>query len=242
MKKGSSRRQAQIGPSTRGTTRRIEGRRHSRIEITSGPVKTLFKLLGRKDSKGKLRIGSEFAERVTAMQKVAGAVLRRRALPDVPIVYVTRTSPSRWQSHRPAASDFKSSSTIELYVRQRGVDRDSPEDLAARILTTIAFMEANPALATGLAFELGRLWTLLRVYATESAPGVKGGALGALSKRREAEAWQERIASKVERFIAAGKSNSNVGALLAPTASRAPRTVAAYAAKVRKTWAKKSAK
>ena len=218
---------------------RIEGRRHSRIEITSGPAKELFKKLGRPDGKGGYRIGSEFSEHVAAIKKAAAAILRACGLPDVVRLFVTKSAPDRWQPQQPAEDDFKSASTVDYYVRKRGFMRDSRQDLAARILVTAARMESNPEQAKSLVFELGQFWMLLRVYAAESAPGMRGGSRAALTKRRRAAAWQTKSVDAVKQYIAAGRTDSNIGALLANRAGKAPRTVAAFAAKVRKDLGKR---
>jgi len=69
----------------------------------------------------------------------------------------------------------------------------------------------------------------------------KGGTKGAATKKRRAAAWRVRIKAKVARCIVAGKTDSNIGALLAAQAGKAARTVAGFAAQVRAKRDKKSA-
>lgn len=229
-----------LKPVTRGqTTSRIEGRRHSRIQITSGPPEILFKKFGRPDGKGGFRLGADFGECVAEIRTIAGSILRARRLPDVPRVFFTKSEPSSWRTDPASPTEFACGSTIDHYVRKQGFALDSREDLAARIIVTIARMQSNPRSAEQHAFELGRLWTLLRVYTAESAPGAKGGKRAALTKRERAAAWQQRITGAVMRHIAVGRSDSNIGALLASNAGKSARTVAAYAAKVRENFGRK---
>ena len=228
----------------RTITTRVEGKRHSRIEITSGPIKELFKRFGQPDGKGGYRIGSKFSDHIAAIKNRAASILRTGGLPDVPNVYFTKSAPGTWQTKVPPEADFAGACSIDYYVRQRGFARDSRQDLAARILATTARMEANPSEAPRLAFELGQLCMLLRVYAAESAPGRKGGSLGPLTKRQRATEWRRKVAPAVKRYIAEGRSDSNIGALLTGVAGKTARTVAGYAAVVRRELARseKSAK
>jgi hypothetical protein len=61
-----------------------------------------------------------------------------------------------------------------------------------------------------------------------------GGANAAAEKKRKAKSWQQKIEKKALRMLKAGKTCSNIGALLALDAGRAPGTVAKYAARLQK--------
>jgi len=67
-----------------------------------------------------------------------------------------------------------------------------------------------------------------------SKPAAKGGRASAKGKKDRAAAWQIAIKPLVERYIAAGKTNSTIGALLASKTGKSAETVRRFAAKVQK--------
>ena len=53
------------------------------------------------------------------------------------------------------------------------------------------------------------------------------------AKQEAADAWKDRIRSQVLKYIAAGRSDGNIGRLLASNAERAAGTVEKFAAEER---------
>jgi hypothetical protein len=60
-----------------------------------------------------------------------------------------------------------------------------------------------------------------------------GGKTSSAPRQEGAEKWQARIKPEVKRLLKAGRSNENIGALLAANAERDAGTVADFAAEVR---------
>jgi hypothetical protein len=63
--------------------------------------------------------------------------------------------------------------------------------------------------------------------------GKAGGEEGSHTRRNKADRWRGDIRPEVHRMIKAGKTDINIGALLAAKAGRDAETVAAFAATVR---------
>ncbi|MGE0875658.1 MAG: hypothetical protein AB7O31_13425 [Burkholderiales bacterium] len=63
--------------------------------------------------------------------------------------------------------------------------------------------------------------------------GRDGGKQSAERKRQRATAWQKSIAPRVADLIGKGKTDANIGALLAKDAGRSPDTVRRLSAKIR---------
>lgn len=61
----------------------------------------------------------------------------------------------------------------------------------------------------------------------------EGGAKAARSKQARAADWQRRIEPQVRRYLAAGKTDSNIAALVADDVERAPETVRRFIARLR---------
>ena len=78
---------------------------------------------------------------------------------------------------------------------------------------------------------------MARLIASEmqsrKAASAKGGA-NAKIKKDQAGEWQKRIEPMVRRYIAAGKTNQNIGVLLKTRAGKSEDTVARFAARIRK--------
>jgi hypothetical protein len=62
----------------------------------------------------------------------------------------------------------------------------------------------------------------------------RGGALTGAKKRAKAEEWQDRLRPKIEKYIRAGRSNANIGRLLAEE-DVTLRAISDYAAELRRT-------
>jgi hypothetical protein len=61
----------------------------------------------------------------------------------------------------------------------------------------------------------------------------KGGRKSAKAKIHSAAEWRTKIMPQVNRFIVAGKTDSNIGVLLADSAGKSAETVRRFVAKVR---------
>lgn len=195
----------------------IVGRRYSRRKVeTATTVKDILALLGRWSKGGK--IGSSFTDRLIAIKHACARILEAQGLPSAPRVSYT-TDPKAWQlvPTKPPAPPFWVGPLKDYIATVRGFERDSPEDLAARILTAANRMESNPQFAPRFAFEIGQMWTLLRVYAIDSAGARRGGKRTGgrqSAKAREREQLILREASKMTA-VNRGLQRADVARILA---------------------------
>jgi hypothetical protein len=84
-----------------------------------------------------------------------------------------------------------------------------------------------------------RKWSGPVVIGTSTLKGGSiGGAKGARTRQALASDWQRRSEREVRRLLNAGMTDSNIGVLLAEKLGRRPRTIARYAAELRKKSAK----
>lgn len=80
-----------------------------------------------------------------------------------------------------------------------------------------------------------RKWQRPVIVGTASLKGRStGGVAAAKVKKAAAKSWKDKIERKVKRLIQAGKTDVNIGVILASEAGRASRTVAAFSAELRK--------
>ncbi|MDA8110234.1 MAG: hypothetical protein M0015_16655 [Betaproteobacteria bacterium] len=75
----------------------------------------------------------------------------------------------------------------------------------------------------------------LREHKTLITEGARRSGQRSGDKKREwAAQWQKKIEAKVRRYIVAGKTNENIGRLLAADIGRSTSVIARFAAKVRR--------
>jgi hypothetical protein len=79
----------------------------------------------------------------------------------------------------------------------------------------------------------GRLTRIVQTAKRTRTNSSKGGKRAAEKKKSVAIDWQTKIKPKVKRYIAAGKTDSNIGALLASDVGRSADVVRKFSAKVR---------
>jgi hypothetical protein len=133
--------------------RRIDGRGFSRREVTFEELVAELPTLS-------------FAERIDRLADGARKVLEDRDLPSTYIVDCSAENDGRFAA-----------CTLDHYIAQRGYARDSLEDFAARIIVTRHRLGEWPAeQREELAFKLGELATLVRVYGISIRAAAKGGS------------------------------------------------------------------
>jgi hypothetical protein len=148
----------------------------------------LLKTLGQSDGQGVVT-GGGWEKTAKAYTSRAADYLRSKCLPFSPMMW--KTSGGEWIQDEPA--EPKGRRNIHQHMKALGFDRDSLEDLAARVISRADTLRAccekgrlNSAVYE--AMELERAALLFRVYRMESEGGAKGGKK---SKRRR---WAETIA------------------------------------------------
>lgn len=160
------------------TKKKYSGGRYSRVVTTTYSPESmkpkaikafLDEMLserGRRDGKGGYVLGRNFSDYIQAWAERAAAFLRSRKLPDAPVLFWTKVSPDNWQAEPPARENIKRYCILEQYIlKDRGFDRDSPEGLAARIITTVQYiqhLDGEPQLQQ--AFMLGEIYALAITY------------------------------------------------------------------------------
>lgn len=122
------------------------------------------------------KIGLSFPEHLAAIKDACAALLAKAGLPTT----------------KDVEHDGRLSSIAHYVAEVRKFERDSPEDIAARIIELAARLDANPRMAAQIGFQLGKLWSLMIAYAIESAGGRKGGRRTAIKLRKVANE-RERV-------------------------------------------------
>jgi hypothetical protein len=163
-------------------TRRIDGRGFSRRERREVTIEELAAELMRSP-------WLSFAERIDRLADNARKVLEDRDLPSTYIVDCSAENDGRFAA-----------CCLDHYIARRGYARDSLEDFAARIIVTRHRLGEWPAeQREELAFKLGELATLVRVYGITLGSAAKGGA------KSERKAWAVEMMRELrERY--AGES------------------------------------
>jgi hypothetical protein len=217
---------------------KIEGKHRSRVAVY-GPDE---------ESPGERIIPWTWRKELGWMRDEHVAFLRARGLPDKPWVWFTRANPGKWQAtdkpwwraKRPRTKDR--CYALDKYVRELGFTRDSPEELAARIIWKIAQLEQSSGdRALSRALELGALAMLYRVYAQETASSSRGGR-GKAATKEELERLDKEIRALLKRRPRL--SNRAVAGTLADQGYGERETIRKQVAEIRRTIAleKKSGK
>lgn len=140
-------------------------------------------------------IDQSFASFAEHMIAHFGSFLRKRGMPDSRGVSFRPGRPTEWEAcpemidslGRPRRNWLR----LDGYIRKhRGVEHDSPEDLAARILCEAYEIKGSledHKLALHRAFNLGRLDLLFHIYLSEDRKRQK-------ARQRKGRAWAEKLA------------------------------------------------
>ena len=179
---------------------RVDGRHFSRREqVQVESFAELVKLLPEGRIPG-------FGERLARLVANAKALLESRGLPSSYLVKETTFKPDP-DGH---LMELCSGRTLDREIAGRGFKRDSQEDFAARIIVAAGRLGGSSGEdRDAQAFELGRLYAMVRVYGVESADGRVGGGQIADQERNQ------RIIRRYEELKAEGLTSSRVHRRLA---------------------------
>ena len=189
---------------------RTEGRQFSKREIVefgddldafSEHLKKIGKPVKRADGRTSYRIGSGWREKAERAREVGAAYLRSKGLPGSSDVWRPKgQNPAPWREGRHEAPMHDERAlerrTIDSCIRQMGFERDSREDIAARLVLTATRLEqhlesgeTDPAIDQ--AVMLGELLFLAKVYEIQSATNRRSASK---SKRKD---WAVDLANEL---------------------------------------------
>lgn len=170
--------------------RQIDGKRFSKRErITMTPEEfhefavEHGEASERPDGRMQYTIPGGWSLALESARQAGASYLRLQGLPATSRVY-RWADRSGWHEDKPPTKSFRGMREIDSHITSLGYDRDSPEDLAARMLTQAERVQAchdsgNVGAALTEAVELGHVMTLARVYNAETPKKRDAGRRGA---------------------------------------------------------------